>query len=237
MSCKICSKITGMISDEIALRLLSLITINDYQLNMVMQSFLVFKRAVFLRRSLNTLFQFIYIIWAFIEPFLHSRKLQLATTWTLNWCSDLLTTKIWTEGGLSVVVSKQAAHTTSEFVFPRKDESLTRSRHRWIFCTSLIETRLRPPEKRLRGCQLSPSLSALYSLYSPDGDLAWWPIKQLALDCVNACLNWNILNFSRTFLLSVFLLVFWGKFQLSVCQVTTITTTTSLTLSSTWRFQ
>ena len=51
-----------MISDEIALRLLSLITINDYQLNMVMQSFLVFKRAAFLRRSLNTLFQFIYII-------------------------------------------------------------------------------------------------------------------------------------------------------------------------------
>ena len=184
MSCKICSKITGMISDEIALRLLSLITINDYQLNMVMQSFLVFKRAVFLRRSLNTLFQFIYIIWAFIEPFLHSRKLQLATTWTLNWCSHLLTTKIYEKRVVCLWsrVSKQAAHTTSEFVFSRGDECLTRWRQRWIFCTSLIETRLRPPAKTAWLPTFSSSLSTFKSLHSPDGDLAWW---QLALDCVN----------------------------------------------------
>ena len=184
MSCKICSKIKGMISDEIALRLRSLITINDYQLNMVMQSFLVFKRAVFLRRSLNTLFQFIYIIWAFIEPFLHSRKLQLATTWTLNWCSHLLTTKIYEKRVVCLWsrVSKQAAHATSEFVFSRGDECLTRWRQRWIFCTSLIETRLRPPAKTAWLPTFSSSLSTFKSLYSPDGDLAWW---QLALDCVN----------------------------------------------------
>ena len=48
-----------MISDEIALRLLSLITIESLLIKYG-QRFLVFKRAVFLPRSLNTLFQFIY---------------------------------------------------------------------------------------------------------------------------------------------------------------------------------
>ena len=48
-----------MISDEIALRLLSLITIESLSIQYG-QSFLVFKRAVFLPRSLNTLFQLIY---------------------------------------------------------------------------------------------------------------------------------------------------------------------------------
>ena len=157
MSCKICSKITGMISDEIALRLLSLITIESLSIKYG-QSFLVFKRAVFLPRSFNTLFQLIYHL-SFYRGTLFTFK-EIATCNHLDskLMLRLLTTKIWTEGGLSVVVSKQVAHTTSEFVFSRKDESLTRSRHRWIFYTSLIETRLRPPEKRLRGCQLSPSL-------------------------------------------------------------------------------
>ena len=44
-----------MISDEIALRLLSLITIESLSIKYG-QSFLVFKRAVFLPMSFNTLF-------------------------------------------------------------------------------------------------------------------------------------------------------------------------------------